>query len=387
VKVSRKYVCGMELALLAVSLAVGFLLTEFAIRYLPLGDKMGWSMVPSLSERVAKTGVAKPGKARILVLGDSMTEWRDNTGESYVRVAERMLSSIEVVNLAEGGTDLPSYLSNLLRFGERLRPDLILIGLYLGNDLFPSTPPLASVDIRSALEALPSPSQEPTLRRIAKRSVLINYVFRLGKMYIPALRSGSLEQTIRHLQTKTGLDDAYVARRLSEADPTLVDAARADAINGWDLAFAIFDPDYYGDLAAADSSTPKGKEVEAALGDLRTLIIAARAQNAKAAVVLLPPPVWVAERYRFYFKRLGYRELGPLSGPVPLVERVKAYLSAEGVPALDVLPALRADAEATYLENDIHLNRRGHDVVGRELASFLVDKGFVFVDGKLSTKP
>jgi hypothetical protein len=132
VKVSRKYVRGMELGLLAISLTVGFLLMELAIRYLPLGDKMGWSMVPSVSERVAKTGVANRGKARILVLGDSMTEWRDNTGESYVRVAERMLSNIEVVNLAEGGTDLPSYLSNLLRFGERLRPDLILIGLYLG---------------------------------------------------------------------------------------------------------------------------------------------------------------------------------------------------------------------------------------------------------------
>jgi hypothetical protein len=91
----------------------------------------------------------------------------------------------------------------------------------------------------------------------------------------------------------------------------------------------------------------------------------------------LPPPVWVAERYWGYFKRLGYGELGPLSGPVPLVERVKAYLSAEGVPALDVLPSLRADAESTYLENDVHFNRRGHDVVGRELASFLVGEGFV----------
>jgi SGNH hydrolase-like domain, acetyltransferase AlgX len=223
------------------------------------------------------------------------------------------------------------------------------------------------------------------LTRIAKRSVLLNYAFRLGKMYVPALRSGSFEQMIRHLQTETGMDDAYLTRRLSEADPTLVDAARADAINGWDLAFAIFDPDYYSDLAAADSSTAKGKEVERGLGDLRTLIIAARTQNAKVAVVLLPPPVWVAERYWSYFKRLGYRELGPSSAPVPLVERVKAFLSAEGVPALDVLPALRADAQSTYLENDIHLNRRGHEVVARELASFLVRERFVIA--KPSTKP
>ena len=146
-------------------------------------------------------------------------------------------------------------------------------------------------EIRSSLEALPSPSQELTVTRIAK--------LRSGKTYVPALRSGFFEQTIRHLQAKTGMDDAHVARGLSEADLTLVDAARAAGINGWDLAFAIFDPD--GALAAADSNTSKGKGVEAAFGDLRTLIIAARAHNAKVAVVLLPPPVWVAERYWGYF--------------------------------------------------------------------------------------
>jgi hypothetical protein len=126
------------------------------------------------------------------------------------------------------------------------------------------------------------PSQELTVTRIAK--------LRSGKTYVPALRSGFFEQTIRHLEAKTGMDDAYVARRLSEADPTPVDAAPA---------FAIFDPD--GDLAAADSNTSKGKGVEAGVGDLRTLIIAARAHSANVAVVLLPPPVWVAERYWGYF--------------------------------------------------------------------------------------
>jgi hypothetical protein len=55
-KVSKKYVRGMELALLALSLTVGFLLTELAIGYLPLGEKMGWSMVPSVSERVVSIG-------------------------------------------------------------------------------------------------------------------------------------------------------------------------------------------------------------------------------------------------------------------------------------------------------------------------------------------
>jgi hypothetical protein len=146
-------------------------------------------------------------------------------------------------------------------------------------------------EIRSSLEALPSPSQELTVTRIAK--------LRSGKTYVPALRSGFFEQTVRHLQAKTGMDDAYVARRLSEADPTLVDAARANGIKAgtWRSPFSI----PMAIFAAADSDTSKGKRVEAAFGDLRTLIIAARAHNAKVAVVLLPPPVGVAKRYWGYF--------------------------------------------------------------------------------------
>jgi hypothetical protein len=291
-----------------------------------------------------------------------------------VRVAERLLPGNDVVNLAEAGTDLGGYLSNLLRYGDRLRPDVILIGLYLGNDLVPATPPLDTAEAQAALRAPSPPQTDSALKRLAKRSALLNYVFRLGKVHIPVLRSGAFEQMVSGLKAQTGMDDAYVAGRLSRADPALVDAARADAINGWDLAFAMFDPDYYGDLAAAAGGTTKGIEVAGAIRDLRAVIAAARERSAAVAVVLLPPPVWVAQRYWSYFKRLGYGDLGPVSGPVPVVEQVKAYLSAEGVPTLDALPALRAEP-ATYLPNDIHLDRSGHDVVGRELAGFLAREG------------
>jgi hypothetical protein len=199
-KSQQRYARGMELGLLAVSVTVGFLLMELAVRYLPLGDQMGWSMVPPVSDRIAKAGAAKPGTARILALGDSMTEWRDNTGESYVRIAEQMLPKTEVVNLAQGGTGLSDYLGNFLRFGARLRADIVLIGLYLGNDLVPSMPPLDTAQAQASLRASPSPPQELDLKRIAKKSVLLNYLFRVGKVYIPSLRSGFFEQMVSQLE-------------------------------------------------------------------------------------------------------------------------------------------------------------------------------------------
>ncbi len=143
------------------------------------------------------------------------------------------------------------------------------------------------------------------------------------------------------------------------------------------MAYAVFDPNYYGDLAAAARGTSKGEEIEGALQDLHALTDLARRQNARVVVVLLPPPVWVGERYWDYFKRLGYSDVGAASEPVPVVEKVKEYLAADGVPALDILPTLRSANEKLYLDNDIHLNRRGQELVGGELARFLVTEGLV----------
>jgi lysophospholipase L1-like esterase len=365
VKGIRKVGLWTKFTVATACVALGVVLTELTARHTPLADKMDWVMGPPVPERVARAGDLKGGNTRILVLGDSMTAWRDNTGDSYVRVAERIVSGVDMVNLAEADTGLGSYLSNLQRYGGRLRPDLVLVGLYLGNNLFPAKPPLDRT------------SPGPSWKLLAKQSVLVSYLFRVSKNHIPSLRSDGFAALVGQFKARWGKDDAFVARKLGEVDPILVDAARADAINPWDLLLAIFDPDYYGNLAAAAPGTPKGAEMEGALKDLGTLIAAARAQDAKIAMVLLPPPVWVAERYRRYFKLLGNGELGPVVGSIRVVQRVKAYLAAEHVPTLDLLPALRADTAPSYLENDVRLNRHGHMVVGQELASFIMREELV----------
>ncbi len=230
-ELGRKGVGWGELLLLASSLTFGLLIAEFAVRYLPAGDQMGWSMVPSVADRVAAV-VPKKEKTRILALGDSFTEWRDNTGDSFVRVAGRLLPEVEMVNLAESDGGLGDYFGNLLRYGNQLRPDVVLIGLYLGNDPVPSSPALNTGEARVVALTSQRPREENWWKRSAKHSVLLNYIFRLSKIYFPVLRSGFFEQMIDELRAQTGKDEAYIARRLSQADPNLVDAAQADAING-----------------------------------------------------------------------------------------------------------------------------------------------------------
>jgi hypothetical protein len=287
---------------------------------------------------------------------------------------------MEVINLAEVGTGFAEYEANIVRYGSKLRPKAVLIGVYVGNDLLPYPAPLDPPAAEDQTLQIPvSPSSAIDWRRLLKHSMLANFIYRVGKLYVPPLRSGLFDQAVSRLSAATNRDQRFVMRRLALVDPKLVDDARADAINPSDLAMAIFFPDYYGTLAAANLYDLRGEhfELEHVLRDLGTLILAARQTGAKVAVVLIPPPVWVNESYRSYFYALGYRDLGPSNGPVPVIDRVKDYLTGLSVPTLDTLPILRSQTKRVYLNNDIHLNEAGQKVVGVALAKFLASEHIV----------
>jgi lysophospholipase L1-like esterase len=366
-----------NMALLVATLALCFVAGEAIIRMLPAAERLGFSDSAPVGERVAAAGPKQPGRTRILALGDSFTEWRDRSRGSFVRVAERALNDagkkVEVVNLAEAGTGIPEYFANFVRNADALKPDLVVVGLYLGNDLRQSDPPLASAQGRAAALAA-VPPKTPAWRLLLKKSILLDTVFRFAKTRIAALRSGSFDALVAQLAAREKRNQSYIAERLSHAEPALVDAARADLINVWDLATAVFFPDYYGELAEADPATRQGREVAGGMADLDALIAECRTRNLPVVVVLLPPPPWAGERYRDYFRRLGYGALGPAEGPVPVIELLKTHLAEGGATVLDALPVLRAERERSYLENDEHLNGHGQEVVGNALAGLLTPR-------------
>jgi hypothetical protein len=377
-----------EWLLLLVSSVVAFIGCEFAVREFLLGDEAGWSMVPPVEMRVRDAKEEPQGRFRVLVLGDSQTEWRDTTGHSYVRVAERKLSqtgvSVQMINLAQAGTDLDCYFGNLITYADRLKPDLVVVGLYLGNDLYPATSPLDTPEGKvAAKRTVKGPGGDRSVWvRTAKKSAFLTYVYLRGKRYLRQLRPQSFEQFVATVSESDDRDDLYVKKRLQELDPTMVDAARAEVINPALLVQGILLPDYYGDLAAVRPNSHMASKVQGALRDLAAVVAFCHERRLPVAVVLIPPPVWVSERYHDFFHRLGYRNLGPVSEPVPVVEQLKKAFTALQVPVVDLLPVLRAEHDVTYLVNDEHLNRRGHELVGAELARVLVSSGLLAPSAK-----
>jgi hypothetical protein len=362
----------LSLALLFSVLIAGFAAMEWLVRRLPAAERLGWNLVQPVAQRVERFA-AKGQTHRIVVVGDSFAEWMEQSGGNFARIAESALRrqgrAVEMLNMGEAGSGLADYYRNLVTHGPDLKPDTVIIAVYLGNDLSPFPGGLPAPDqlhIR-----LPQPNVQRGWRDLLKRSVLLNLVYRQAKLHIPWVQSGFTAHVVDYSRSLAGKDQAFVAERLARVDPHLLQDANADAINGWDLATALFRPDYYDALAKADTSTAEGAAARAALTDLRDLYRYARSLGAKPVLVLIPPSPWVDSRYHDYFQRLGYGRLGLVDGVPPIVGEIIAMARGDGVAVLDLLPVLRASDQPAYLERDIHFNSHGQKLAGQALADFL----------------
>ena len=83
-----------------------------------------------------------PGVFRILLIGDSFTVGANvQEADAYGQVLERLLNvpggpTVEVVNTGVGGWNPFQYAQFLEHYGAQYEPDLVLVGLFVGNDIY-----------------------------------------------------------------------------------------------------------------------------------------------------------------------------------------------------------------------------------------------------------
>jgi lysophospholipase L1-like esterase len=352
---------NLVLILLVVGLcAVGL---EFACRLLPVSDSMGWNRTPPLSERAKRFTASGPMK--IVALGDSFAEWRAGEGVNMFDLLQQDLShqGCKILNLGQAGTDVIDYLEAYRRY-VNFQPDAIVLCLTLGNDVYDYSEKVTVKEAESGSGASPSGIKA----FIKKHSVVLNFLFRLGKQYFPVMQAGSFDQDVKVLQQKAGLTDAQVQSRMAMLDPKIIALARSDAVNPWVPAIGVISPEFYKELFS--ESSQKGRaEAEDTLRLIRDFYHGQKVSN--FLVVLLPESLQVSEQYDDFFKRCGYDlDNFPLQERRSLIRYLQRRLTDFGIMSLDATPALEKVYPA-YIPLDTHPNSQGHKAIAQTMAEFM----------------
>ena len=367
----------MKLTVAALSLAIALVVAEWCVRASPAMDRLGWTRVPTVEERLARVSTRAADELRVLGIGDSFADFRDTDGANFLRVLEREAVAhdrpVALDNLGEEGAGLVRYLENLDRYAERVVPNIAIIAVYLGNDLLDY-----EIERRRAergIEGRRSGSGGGSAatsgwRHVMRRhSVLANALFRAAKGAVPSLRTGTYRLNLQRAAALFDLDAEDLRAAESRITADMIERAEADAINTWDLAFGVVRPQLYTEMLNLDGGFAEAFEAFAA--DLVRIGNACDRRGITPVFVSIPPSVQVATHYHDYFQRLGHTLGADLVGNVPLSGAVTALLAEHDWPHLDLTTALASSEDHLYIPDDTDWNVHGQRVAGLALFEFL----------------
>jgi hypothetical protein len=278
-----------------------------------VGNRLGY---PGAELPSART----PGVQRIVALGDSFAvgpavPFADNY---LTRLAAE--TGAEVGNFGVSGAGPREYLAVLERDGWRVQPDLVLVSVFVGNDI---------------TEPLPGP------RRLDPRR---------HALYLFAHRAWRLLRENWRADGAPAGPDRLTRPALTPTTFREVEARR--------LAVCL-----------KRSSSGLDKQWQQALRDLEGIITACRQRGVRVAVVLIPDEFQVNPTVLDDALRTAGRSREEVDLELPQ-RRLAEFCRLRGVPCLDLLPAFRATAD-TYAPRDTHWNVRGNHLAAQEIARWL----------------
>lgn len=312
--------------------------------------------INSLGLRGPERGYARPdGVRRVLVLGDSFVEAAQvdeaasTVGRLEAALNARGDASFEVLNAGVGGWGTGQQLVYLREEGYRYEPELVIVMLYLGNDVF---------DNSYVLQGRPRNPREPY------------WVFRDDGTFEPMeFRSRKPEEVsplVAALRERVLLWNVFETGVLSkleerEDDPEL----RANRFNLNKMIIHAVKP--------SDRQEEAWRVTLTLLQRVRQL---GEERGFKTAVVVAP--AWFQVYDAEWSELLAANRLRPDEWSADLPNAVLAVNAGTiGAPMLDLLPALRAEAASEprlHFPYDKHWTEAGHAVAAREIERFIVEQ-------------
>jgi len=324
---------------------------------------------------------------RVVALGDSFTFGSVPYPQTGIGVAEALLGYARARRASDAPPPPPFAIENLgvpasgiadYRLvhdfvGRGLRPDLVLVQLYLGND------PIDYAD----------ESRFGPARATWQRSWLLTFARRAAAVLRERWRDGG-----GRVVDVAGGGDAGRSSGTAAADPVAHGTRPTWRDDHPVLARPAFSDEAFAGILqtelhvlAKPGSNPDAPDWDAFDAALGGLLDAIAADGTPVALVLAPSRLQVhPDELRATAARSG---VAPEALDADLPNRRVAELAARrGVPVIDTTAALRraaASGERLYLPNDTHRNVRGNAVAGAELALALARLALVPTGGTLPT--
>jgi lysophospholipase L1-like esterase len=279
------------------------------------------------------------GTLRILALGDSFTFGVGaEAGETYPARLQEMLRArglrAEVLNAGAPGYGVPDEAAWFARWGKPLAPDVVLVTVFIGNDLqdaAPGSPKVAVVD-----GALVAPGESS--------HTLSRWLYYHSHLFV-LLKSSSLGGALR--------------RFLGRPEPLETRELRAE----FDL-YAKGPPSaMVAGGAAATEAAVAGLVANAGTMAGKTKILAVLIPS----LVQVDPRRWEASLARFALDPARYDRDRPNA-------IFRALFARHGVPVLDLTPPFAsaiARGERIYFPIDQHLTPAGYQLTARQVAAAL----------------
>jgi lysophospholipase L1-like esterase len=275
------------------------------------------------------------GTLRILALGDSFTFGVGaEAGETYPARLQEILRArglrAEVLNAGAPGYGVPDETVWFARWGKPLAPDVVLVTVFIGNDLqdaAPGNPKVAVVD-----GALVAPGE--------RGHSLSRWLYYHSHLFV-LLKSSSPGGALRRL---AGRPEPLETRELRAEIDLYAKGAPSPMVAGG---------------AAATEAAVAGLVAEA--GDARILAVLI------PSLVQVDPRRWDANLKRFALDPARYDRDRPNA-------IFRALFARHGVPVLDLTPTFAsaiARGERIYYPIDQHLTPAGYRLTARQVAAAL----------------
>ncbi|GIL08684.1 MAG: hypothetical protein BroJett033_1950 [Chloroflexota bacterium] len=303
-----------------------------------------------------------PGQQRVLIVGDSFPQgWQVALEQTFPSQLEQQLNAggdraVEVINLSvdQMGTDRELLLYS--GFGWRFAPDVVLLVVYVGNDL------LDNSVVLSSLHGAYLPSDRPFFTLDADGALRLHQA--------PPLEAG------RHPDSPAWQWLAAAAAAQQPPPPLATPAApRVISESPYQLEYPV-------ELGLYLPETPEWAAAwaltEALIRQFRALV---EAQGSRFGVVIIPDRR--AVHSADWDTTVGYWPLLRGADPMAPGARLETFLQAEGIPALNLTYALNGwalahdEAERLYYRDDGHFNAAGHEVAAQRVALWLKFAGLV----------